>query len=146
MVIGIIGENCAGKSTLAEGLRDVTGAEILTGRDYLRMAKSEGEAARLFRDRLNAALTGEHILYVISEAEQLALLPEGAVKILVTADLALIKERFRSRMRGNLPKGVEQMLERKHGMFDRGNYDFRFESGKDDVAAFCAQVRSTLNV
>lgn len=140
MVIGVIGENCAGKSVLAGGLRDAIGGEIVTGKDYLRMAKTEKEAEKLFKEKLRGALTGETVLYVISEAEQLALLPQGAVKILVTADLDLIKERFKARLRGNLPKPVEQMLERKHGMFDGGEYDFRFESGRDDIAAFCEQV------
>ena len=33
MVIGLIGENCSGKSTLAAHIRDVIGAEVVTGRD-----------------------------------------------------------------------------------------------------------------
>ena len=44
MVIGIIGENCSGKSTLAEAIQKDIHAEIVTGKDYLRMAKSESEA------------------------------------------------------------------------------------------------------
>lgn len=144
MVIGIIGGNCTGKSALAEALRDALGGEIVTGKDYLRMAKTEGEAAERFKGRLEEAVSGEHILYVISEREQLELLPAGAARILVTADLELIKERFRARMRGALPKPVEQMLEKRHGMFDRGEYEFRFESGKDDAAAFCAKVKSAV--
>ena len=52
MVIGIIGENCSGKSTLAEAIRKDIHAEIVTGKDYLRMAKSESEAAALFRKSL----------------------------------------------------------------------------------------------
>ena len=50
MVIGIIGENCSGKSTLATYIRDTIGAEIITGKDYLRMAKSEPEARKLFQE------------------------------------------------------------------------------------------------
>ena len=50
MVIGIIGENCSGKSTLAACIRDAIGAEIITGKDYLRMAKSEPEARRLLQE------------------------------------------------------------------------------------------------
>ena len=45
MVFGIIGENCSGKSTLAEKIKTEFGAEIITGKDYLRMAKSESETA-----------------------------------------------------------------------------------------------------
>ncbi len=145
MVIGIIGENCAGKSTLADALRDELGAEIITGKDYLRMAKSESEATALFRRRLTAALTGEHLLYVISEKEQLALLPDGAMRILVTADLATIKARFKARMHGALPRPVELMLERRHGMFDGEPVDLRFVSGADDPAVCRAAVRARLD-
>lgn len=142
MVIGVIGENCVGKSTLAKEIQQVIGAEIVTGKDYLRMAKSESEAVSLFKKKLEEAMTGENILYVISEKEQVSLLPQGAIKILVTADLESIKERFRARMRGNLPRPVEQMLERKHGMFDAGDYDFRFNSGEDDLAEMCQKVQA----
>ena len=55
MIIGIIGENCTGKSTLAEALKQAFGAEVYSGKDYLRLAKSEGEAAALFREKLRQA-------------------------------------------------------------------------------------------
>ena len=145
MVIGIIGENCAGKSTLADALRVELGAAIITGKDYLRMTKSESDATALFMRRLTAALTGEHILYIISEKELLALLPDGAMRILVTDDLATIKERFKARMHGALPRPVELMLERRHGMFDSEPVDLRFVSGVDDPAVCCAAVRARLD-
>lgn len=63
MLIGIIGENCSGKSTLAACIRDVIGAEIITGKDYLRMAKSEQEAKRLFQEKLKRAVEGTNIIY-----------------------------------------------------------------------------------
>lgn len=133
MLIAIIGENCAGKSTLAKEIAAKNGAEIITGKDYLRMAKSPNEAARLFKQKLSDSISGENLIYVISEKEHLAFLPEGAVKVLVTAELDTIKERFRIRMRGNLPAPVETMLEKKHGMFDEGDYRLRFHSGRDEV-------------
>lgn len=141
MVIGIIGENCAGKSTLAQAVQNTLGGEIITGKDYLRMAKSESMAAALFRKKLKAALDGENVIYVISEKEHLALLPEGSVTILVKAELDAIKERFRARMGGNLPAPVEAMLEKKHGMFDTGSYSFCFHSGKDDRNVLLEQLR-----
>ena len=140
MVIGIIGENCTGKSTLANELNKSLNAEIITGKDYLRMAKSEGEATALFKDKLKQAMSGGNIIYVISEKEHIALLPEGAIRILVVAELESIKERFKARMHGNLPKPVEQMLERKHGMFDDDAYDFRFNSGKDVIEEICQKI------
>lgn len=140
MVYAIIGENCAGKSTLAEKISQATGARIVTGKDYLRLAKSESVAAALFKKQLREAITGESVVYVISEKEHIALLPEGAVKILVTADLDTIKQRFRARMHGNLPAPVEQMLERKHGCFDNGEYDFRFDGANGDAEALCSKL------
>ena len=144
MVIAIIGENCCGKSTLANALHGRVGGEIVTGKDYLRMAKSPAEAASLFQKKLQDAVTGENILYVISEKEHLALLPQGAIRILVTADLATIKDRFRARMRGNLPAPVEKMLEQKHGMFDDGDYAFRFCSTQDNLDDFVRDFESAL--
>lgn len=52
-------------------------------------------AAALFQKKLRGE---ETILYVISEKDQLALLPEGCVRVLVTAGLATIKERFAARI------------------------------------------------
>lgn len=146
MVIGIIGENCVGKSTLANELNKTIKAEIITGKDYLRMAKSESEATALFKDSLKQAMSDRNIIYVISEKDQVTLLPEGAIRILVVAELDSIKERFRTRMHGNLPKPVEQMLEKKHGMFDEGNYDFKFNSNRDDLEVICKEVSERITL
>ncbi|MBQ4473161.1 MAG: hypothetical protein IJM26_02045 [Lachnospiraceae bacterium] len=141
MVIGIIGENCSGKSTLADKIKESLGAEIVTGKDYLRMAKSESEARRLFRKKLEDAVTGDSIIYVISEPDHVGLLPDEAVRILVSADLDTIKERFRARMHGNLPAPVAGMLEKKHGMFDSGDYDYRYDGVNGDPAALCEELK-----
>ena len=141
MVIGIIGESCTGKSTLAEQLKDTLGGEIYTGKDYLRLAKNEAIAAKLFQKKLRDAVEGENLFYVISEEEHLALLPEGAVRILVTADLEEIKARFAQRMHGNLPAPVAAMLERKHGCFDAVAHDIHVISGETDPETVCAEVK-----
>lgn len=145
MVIGIIGENCSGKSTLANEVKKVIGADIITGKDYLRMAKSESEAKVLFQEKLKQALTGGNLIYVISEPEQIAFLPEGSITILVYADLETIKERFRARMHGNLPPPVAGMLEKKHGIFENGTYDYRFNGVADDLAALCKTLQERLS-
>ena len=141
MVFGIIGENCSGKSTLAERIKETLGGEIITGKDYLRMAKSESEAVSLFREKLSRAVSGDNIIYVIADQEHVNLLPDGAVRILVTADLGTIKERFRARMHGNLPAPVALMLERKHGLFDSGEYDYHFDGAKGDAESFCEVLK-----
>ena len=137
MMIGIVGENCSGKSMLAQKIQAVLGAEIISGRDYLRLAKSESEATALFKEKLKNAVNADNIIYVTSEKEEAAFLPDGAVKILVYADLETIKERFRQRMHGNLPQPVALMLEKKHGMFDSGDYDFRFDGVNGDADELC---------
>lgn len=144
MLIGIFGESCTGKSTLAEKLSSVFPCEVFTGKDYLRLAKNENIAKVMFQKKLAAAVTGENVIYVISETEQLSLLPEGAVRILVTADMELIKSRFAMRMHGNLPAPVAAMLERKHGCFDAQPHDIHVISGKTDLNAVVGQIKARL--
>lgn len=130
MVIGIFGESCVGKSTLAGLLKDALNAEVFTGKDYLRLAKNETIAKKIFRKFLEDAVNGGHIIYVISEKEHMEFLPVGAVRILMTADLELILERFAGRMHGTLPVPVRQMLERKHGMFDKEAHQFHIHNSE----------------
>ena len=142
MLIAIIGENCTGKSTLAEQIKETVGGEVLSGRDYLRLARSESEAVSLFKEKLKSAVNGENLIYVITEKQHVEFLPKGAVKILVYADLDVIKERFKARMHGNLPDPIAKMLESKHGVFDDGEYDYRYDGGKDDPSIICEALKS----
>ncbi len=118
MLIAIIGENCVGKSTLANKINEKLNADIYSGKDYLRLEKNPSVALEKFKMMLNEATTGENIIYIITEKEHVDLLPKGAFRIVLTADLDTIKERFKERMRGVLPPPVEKMLESKHGMYD----------------------------
>ena len=140
MVIGIFGESCTGKSTLAEKIATSFPCEVFTGKDYLRLAKNENIAKVMFQKKLSAAVSCENIIYVISEKEHLSLLPEGALRILITADLELIKSRFAKRMRGNLPAPVAAMLEKKHGCFDAEPHDIHVVSGETDLDTVVAQI------
>ena len=132
MLIAIFGESCTGKSTLASFLKDKLDAKVYTGKDYLRLAKNEAIAKKLFQDQLTQAVTGGHIIYVISEKAHLSLLPDGCIRILVTADLDTIKSRFAQRMHGVLPPPVAAMLERSHGCFDKEPHQFHVVSGQTD--------------
>ena len=133
MVIGIFGENCTGKSTLAEKLRECINARIYTGKDYLRLEKNEAAAEETFRAMLREAVAGENIIYVISEKEHLSLLPGGCVRVLATAG-------FAERMRGNLPAPVAAMLERNHGCFDMEPHDMEVVSGQTDLDEACGRI------
>lgn len=142
MVIGIFGESCVGKSTLAEKIRQALSAHVYTGRDYLRLAKNETVAKQLFAQRLKEAPAKDCVIYVISEKEHLSLLPENAVRILVTADLAVIKARFAARMHGTLPAPVEKMLENKHGCFDKERYDYKIDGQAEDTERVLQALRA----
>lgn len=130
MVIALFGDSCTGKSTIAEKLAKQFSAEVYSGKDYLKLAKSENMAIVLFKKKL---CSEETIIYVISETDQLALLPENCVRILVTASLDTIKERFAVRMHGNLPAPVAAMLERKFGQFETQSYDLRIDTNSCSV-------------
>lgn len=133
MVICIFGESCTGKSTIADRIAAKLSCEVFSGKDYLRLAKNENIAKDMFFMKLSAAVSGENIIYVIAEKEHLSLLPDGAFRILVTADIDLIKSRFAQRMQGNLPAPVAAMLEKKHGCFDSVPHDIHVISGKTCV-------------
>ena len=131
MLVAIIGENCVGKSSLADRISQTINSRIYTGKDYLRLKKNPSEALECFKTMLKESVEGENIIYLITEQDHLALLPDGAVKIVLTADLETIKERFMARMRGNLPLPLEKMLEANHGVYDAIPCDMRLEEGYD---------------
>lgn len=131
MLIAIIGESCTGKSTLADSLKRQLSAAVYTGKDYLRLAKNEAIAAKLFQKMLSDAVAGDNLIYVISELGHLKLLPDGALRVLVTADLDLIVQRFAARMHGNLPVPVKMMLEKKHGCFDDIEHDHHVHNSEN---------------
>lgn len=140
MLIVIFGESCTGKTTLANRINSVANAKVYSGKDYLRMAKSEAEAKRLFQEQLSASLHGDNVIYIIAEREHLTLIPDGAVRILVTAELQTIKERFAVRMHGTLPAPVAAMLEKKHGCFDLEPHDFHVHNGSPDAEEICRSI------
>ena len=142
MVIALFGDSCTGKSTIAAALAQAFPAEIFSGKDYLKLAKSESMAAALFKKKLRGE---EPIIYVISEKEQLALLPEDCVRVLVTASLETIKERFAARMHGNLPAPVASMLERKYGQFEAAAHDLRVDTDAISAEEAVGKIRLLLN-
>ncbi len=145
MLVAIIGESCVGKSTLASELKQILNADVYTGKDYLRLAKNEAIAQKLFCRKLAEAVEGENLIYVISEKEHMALLPEGAARVLMTADIGLILERFAGRMHGVLPPPVKQMLERKHGCFDDISREYHIHNS-EGMDAVCRSLKESVEV
>lgn len=127
MLIAIIGENCVGKSTVANLIKQKINVTVYTGKDYLRLEKNQDLAKLRFKQILQDAVLGENIIYVISENEHLQFLCDGAIKILVSARLETIKSRFAKRMGGVLPAPLEKMLESRHGAFDNIECDLKID-------------------
>ena len=130
MVIALFGDSCTGKSTIAKKISESLSLEIYSGKDYLRLAKNENEAIALFKKKLSSE---EMLIYVITEKSQLVFLPESCIRILITASLETIKERFAVRMHGNLSAPVATMLERKYGQFEKEAHDLRIDTEKTPV-------------
>lgn len=144
MVVGIIGESCTGKSTIAKLLAEELGAMVYSGKDYLRLAKGETEAKRIFSEMMR---NGEiSIIYVISEMEHLSLLTENAFRVLVTADVDSIKQRFAKRLNGSLPAPVSAMIEKKHGMFDDQRHNVRINTDLMEPAEAVRIIVGSLSI
>lgn len=136
MLIAIIGENRVGKSTLANKINEKLNAKIYSGKDYLRLEKNPSMALEKFKTILKESVTGDNIIYLITEKEHLNLLPEGTFKIVLTAELEVIKERFKERMRDNLPLPLDKMLESKHGMYDNLECNIKLDANYDVETIF----------
>ena len=133
MLYIFMGPGCSGKSTAADRIRERTGAEVFSGKDYFRLAKNEKEAWRLFHDRLIHAASKnsseETVLYLVTESAQLerVLDIKDTRKVSFSASFDVIKERFSRRMNGKMPEPVAKMLakqwhrgvkhDKRHGEF-----------------------------
>ena len=56
MLIAIIGENCVGKSTLANEITKRLDAKVYSGKDYLRLEKNPSMAIEKFKDILKTSV------------------------------------------------------------------------------------------
>ena len=141
MVIALIGESCTGKTTIAQKINEKIPVKIITGKDYLRMAKNETVAEEKFKEFLASKKDSEDIIiYVISEKEFIKFLPSKTIKILCKASLSIIKKRFSERMHGNLLEPVVSMLEKRHGQFMDDSYELIVDTSEGDTDVICEEI------
>lgn len=140
MLFIFMGQSCTGKSTAADKLKEQMNVEIYSGKDYLRMAKNENEAWKLFYNILEKAATNkdkskEFVIYVITEIELLNKVKEidGAYMIKFTAPLEIIKTRFAKRMNGRLPQPVEKMIEKQYLEWENITGDLDIDTSENDM-------------
>ncbi|WP_273323119.1 hypothetical protein [Vallitalea guaymasensis] len=139
MLFIFMGESCTGKSTIADIISDKINAEVCSGKEYLKLAKNEYDAWRIFYDKLVDASADvyncdNNIIYVITETDMIAKLDNfNCVKVKFIADIDIIKTRFSKRMKGNLPKPIISMIERKSLEWKEIEGDIVLDTSKNDI-------------
>lgn len=119
----------------------MTGASVVAGKDYLRLAKSEGEAWSAFQKAMERAaasdgLGGESLIYIITEPAAVAKVPQtGHVSFVrFTADTETLKSRFAARTKGQVPPPLAAMLERQKAAFDAMPAGLSFDTTTDTTS------------
>ena len=140
MLIAIFGESCTGKSTLAEKIADSLSCEIITGKDYLRLAKNENIAKMLFQKKLQAAVTGEKCGQIAAHALSKPGLDQFQVCSNQDPQCPLRQQRQMFLFRDYINDVLAVMLEKKHGCFDDVPHDFYVVSGETDLDLIVEEV------
>ena len=139
MLFIFMGESCTGKSTIADIISDKINAEVCSGKEYLKLAKNEYDAWKIFYDKLVDASADvyncdNNIIYVITETDMIAKFDNlNCVKVKFIADIDIIKTRFSKRMKGNLPKPIISMIERKSLEWKEIEGDIVLDTSKNDI-------------
>jgi predicted kinase len=136
MLLLFFGPSCSGKSSTADIVASRIGAQVWTGRDYLRLATQEPDAWKAFIEMMKkAAAEKSHekgsLIYVTTESP--APIPELSTMsqvytIRFTADLTTLTLRFAPRTGGQVPAPVVTMLERTKQVTDSAQCDLSIDS------------------
>ena len=147
MLYVFMGPSCTGKSTAAEIVRKRIGAEIYSGKDYLRLAKAEGDAWRIFHEKMEESSkkeSGESLIFVCTEKELFDRISvkENIFTVRFTAIPEEIKRRFGERMRGSLPKPLEMMLEKQMNLWEEIESSLLVDSSSESPEEAAKRVLS----
>jgi len=146
MLLCFMGASCTGKSTAADEMIKTLNGKVYSGKDYLKLAKNKEDAEKAFKSILEES--NDNIIYVVSEIEDLVLVPEKTFKVLFITELDIMKERFAKRMNGNLPAPVAApvavMLERKATAWKDQSCDLLIESNVHSVQKICDMIQDKI--
>jgi len=81
MVIGIFGASCTGKSSIANEIAKKTTAQVYTGKDYLRGARSEAEAKKQFIDMLSSNESGNDYISIIRWYDPMVIIADAIINV-----------------------------------------------------------------
>lgn len=144
MLYVLCGPSCAGKSTVAAALKERLGARVYTGKDYLRLARSEAEArACLLRELRERAGADSHAAVVLTETDLVAELRAiaGARFVRCTAPKEILIERFIARSGGKANPAFAAMIDRQAQKWDAIPCDSVVDTGGSaDVEASIAMI------
>lgn len=142
MLIVIAGERCTGKSALTRAILEKIHAELFTGRDYMRLAPTEPEAADLFRRLLTEKQhTDDYVIFLLTEPGLYALVPPGSFVVMCRSRLETSKARFAMQMPdGVLSPSIAAMLERQRGSFDHIPHDLTLDTDGADLSLLAVEV------
>ena len=138
MVVVFMGPICTGKSSVAELIREKTNIQVVTGKDYLRLASDEDEAWKLFLKKVKAAIhadphSEESLIYILDDSERVYDLIgiKGVRFVKFSATLDAIRDRYEARMQGELPGIVIKMLRSQLDSWDEIACDVNIDSSRE---------------
>jgi cytidylate kinase len=148
MFLILIGPSCSGKSAIAERISAQTGAVAWAGKDYLRLAKNESTAwtefERLIKKAVeNNALGAESIIYVVTEKAAIRPSITGLNNtrvIAVTAEPAVLEERFSKRTGQPITPPIAQMIERQRISMNGYKTDMVFDTTNQTASAISDRI------
>ena len=89
-----MGASCTGKSTAADEMIKTINGKVYSGKDYLKIAKNKEDAEKAFKSILEESKNGgDNIIYVVSEIEDLILVPEKTFRVLFITELDIMNSK-----------------------------------------------------
>lgn len=134
MFIMFVGPSCGGKSSTAKVFQEKFGLKIYTGKDYLRLAKSETDAWKVFTEicqtaKENKQLCSHSVIYIASETDKFSDLAKiSSFTVHFDASQEILEKRFAPRTGGFVPPPIKKMIEKQKNNWLAVEADFHIDT------------------